>query len=424
MQISRGYYHSACIVPHAKPCYTNPMTTTSATIRGWARIQRLRNFALTDGQHLGYRDAARRDVLALRQVNLQDPPVPRRARGFAAGLLAHIDVLIGDDVLLAGAFAPAPPPDAQARWEAERQALQAQLAVPGMAFTPELVPELTALHQSAGPNPWFGNVGQGHSNINFVRVLECGLEAMAADADAAQTMWAERDPERAATLTAMATVLRGVIAFAERHADAAEAQAATSTPERAAELRRISASCRRAPGQPAESFFDAVQAVWLVYLALGMSESPSANSLGCVDRYLYPYFARDLAAGRITLDEAEELTAHFLLKCGCYAEGQSLTLGGQNADGTDAVNDLTRLFFRVIPRLGLPEPIISVRIHDGMRADDLDAVVAITAAGHGNPSYYYEPRCRAMLATRNVAVKDRDRLAINPAWASSSPAPR
>lgn len=380
-------------------------TAVSECTTDWERIARLRAVAITTGQHIGYQDAPRREALALRGAR-GDSPVLHRSLGMVE-MFARINVLISDDDLLAGAFSPAPP----SGWEEEQREFPAQQAVPALAHTPEVEAGLAELRQACGQGSWFGNVGQGHSNVDFAQVLRCGLAAMAQEAETAAEE--QSDPARATASRAMAAVLRGVMTFAARHADLAEAQAAQSSPARAAELCRIAESCRRVPGQPAETFFDALQAVWLVYLATGMSESPSANSLGCADRYLYPYYAHDLAAGRLTEIDAEELLAHFLLKCACYAEGQSLTLGGQLADGTDAVNDLTRLFFRLIPRLNLPEPIISVRIHDHMRAEDLDAVVAITAAGGGQPSYYAEARCRAMLSGRGVPAVDLARLAIN-----------
>lgn len=375
------------------------------------RILRVREHVASSGQHIGYADSARRDVLVLRALLAQDSAVPyveRCAHAFAA-MLTETDTRLGADDLLAGAFFPAPPD--QARWEAERRELTARVAWPTAPHTPAHQAAFAEIVASCRPGAWFGNVGQGHANVNFEAILQQGMCALAADAELAAAR--HTDPQRAAASRAMAIALRGAIAFAERYAALADALLPGATPARAAELRRLAAACRRVPAAPATTFFEALQAVWFTYLLLGLSESPSANSLGCIDRYLFPFYARDLAAGTLTPDGADELICHFLLKCGAYAEGQALTLGGRLADGTDATNALSRRFFKAIPLLGLPEPIISVRVHDGMAPDDLASLVAITAAGQGHPSYYHEDRCRAMLANRDVAPADRERLAIN-----------
>ncbi len=318
-----------------------------------------------------------------------------------------VEVQLGPDDLLAGHFCPHVP----GAWDELRSKSMATLQFPPFVADPVVAAKRDAwLRTCAKPN-WMGCPGEGHHTVDFQAVLTRGVAALAAEAEGASV--AQPDAYRAAASRGMATSLRGLVAFAGRHAEVADRLAETAAPARAMELRRIAESCRHVPGLPATSFHDALQSVWLTYLAIGMVESPSANSLGALDRLLWPYYQRDLASGAITENRARELLTHFLLKCGSYAEGQALTLGGLDEAGQDAVNDLTRLFLRVILALGMPEPIVSVRIHDLMRADDLDLMARITSAGNGHPSYYSEARCRAMLAARGAPPEDLARLSIN-----------
>jgi len=272
--------------------------------------------------------------------------LPERWGSAQAALLREIEVQLGPDDLLAGHFCAWTSGD----WDDVCAKALATLQIPPCPVDAEIAATLADWQRAYAVPGWFGSIGEGHHTVDFHAVLTRGVAALAAEADAAAD--AQADPECAVTSRGMAVALRGLIAFAQRHADAADILAATVMPARAAALRRIAESCRRVPGAPATSFFDALQAVWLTYLAIGMVESPSANSLGALDRLLWPYYQRDLANGVIDEEEAGELLAHFLLKCGSYAEGQALTLGGQDEKGADAVNDLTRLFLRVILALG------------------------------------------------------------------------
>lgn len=374
------------------------------------RIARLRAWALTDGQHLGYQDYARRNAFIAVALAGSDPALALSERwGLAqAAMLQELEVQLSPDDLLAGHYCPHVP----GSWEKLSEEAMATMQFPDFIADSDVLLKREAwLRAHATPPDWIGGTCEGHHTVDFHAVLTHGVAALVAQADAAAA--AQPDAVRAAASQGMAAALRGLVTFAERHAEYAVTLAQTAAPARAAELRRIADSCRRVPGLPAESFFDALQSVWFTYLAVGMMESPSANSLGALDRLLWPYYQKDIASGALSEAEAEELLTHFLLKCGSYAEGQALTLGGLDEAGMDATNDLTRLFLRIMLAQGMPEPIVAFRMHDGMRADDMDLLTRITAAGNGQPSYYNERRCREMLAARGAHPADLERMSVN-----------
>ena len=378
-------------------------------IQGFDRIARLRAWSMSEGQHFGYQDHARRQALLALELAASDSGLSLSERwGLAqAAMMQKIEVAIGPDDLFAGHFCPNIP----GAWDEARDQALTTLEIPPLVIDPGVMAKRDDWLRAYTVPDWIGGTCEGHHTVDFHAVLTQGVAALATEAEAS----AANQPEagRAAASRGMAVALRGLITFAERHAAAAARLAESADSARSAELCRMAESCRHVPGLPARSFFEALQSVWLTYLAVGMMESPSANSLGTLDRLLWPYYQRDLESGAITEDEAGEMLAHFLLKCGSYAEGQALTLGGLDEAGHDAFNDLTRLFLRVILALGMPEPIVAARIHDGMQAADLDLLARLTAAGNGQPSYYSEPRCRAMLAARGTPPADIARLSIN-----------
>lgn len=113
---------------------------------------------------------------------------------------------------------------------------------------------------------------------------------------------------------AILIVIDAVRTFAARYAALAEEQAGSAAPERAAELTEMARILRKVPYEPAETFQEAVQSLWLVHLVLQIESNGHSLSYGRMDQYLYPYYAKDLEAGRITQDSACELMTNLWLK--------------------------------------------------------------------------------------------------------------
>ena len=69
---------------------------------------------------------------------------------------------------------------------------------------------------------------------------------------------------------------------------------------------------KQVPEYPATNFYEALQAFWFHFEFQRLCGNWSG--LGRIDQLLAPYLKEDLAQGRITLDEARELIAHFWIK--------------------------------------------------------------------------------------------------------------
>ena len=120
-----------------------------------------------------------------------------------------------------------------------------------------------------------------------------------------------------------------------------------SDPARKAELMEMSRICGKVPYEPAESFREAVQSVWLIQLILQIESNGHSLSYGRFDQYMYPYYIKDIREGKITEAEALELLtclwiktltvnkvrsqAHTLSSAGSPMY-QNVTIGGQTTD--------------------------------------------------------------------------------------------
>jgi len=117
---------------------------------------------------------------------------------------------------------------------------------------------------------------------------------------------------------------------------------------RCRELADIAEACAWLSENPARDFREALQAVWFLFVLLQMESNASSFSPGRFDQYMAPYLERDLAAGRLTLPQAQELLEHFWLKFSeivllrssssaryfaGFPIGFNIVLGGQLAGG-------------------------------------------------------------------------------------------
>ena len=146
---------------------------------------------------------------------------------------------------------------------------------------------------------------------DYPRLLAAGLAGIRADAEA-QRPHAQSGDE-IAFLDSVVIALDAVMDYARRlarHCDAAADRQAD--PIRAGELRQIAANLRQAPAGPARTYWQALQAVWLLHMVF--HATMDGNAVGRLDQYAWPLLAADLEAGRLDMAFAAELTDCFCLK--------------------------------------------------------------------------------------------------------------
>ena len=233
---------------------------------------------------------------------------------------------------------------------------------------------------------------QGHVILDYRRVLERGLDAMRADVALSLESGGDLEDGRRDFLRSVDIALEGVAIFARRLADRVEREAARETdPARKAVLENMLSVCRKVPLEPAESFEEAVQAAWTVKTAVELAHPVNLHCFGRLDQDLYPYYQRDIEAGRIDADRARELLEELLLKIMSqnmrpesnilgnfyhrFLGSSPVTLGGVTPGGEDATNSLTHLFVQAAHNSKAITN-VSVRVHPGT-PDDLLAELAL-----------------------------------------------
>ena len=250
------------------------------------------------------------------------------------------------------------------------------------------------------------NAGDAHLAINHERMLREGLRGYEERTRAAKAALDLTDPDsidKYVFYKAVLVVIEAVRRWANRYAElAAQLAADEADPARKAELERMAAACARVPYEPAATFYEAIQAVWFSQVLLQIESNGHSLSFGRFDQYMFPYYEADLAAGRITQDEACELLTNLWIKtltvqkirsqAHTYSSAgspmyQNVTIGGQTPDThEDAVNQLSWLVLRSVAQTRLTQPNLTVRYHAGLDPAFFDECVEVMKLGFGMPA--------------------------------------
>jgi pyruvate-formate lyase len=209
---------------------------------------------------------------------------------------------------------------------------------------------------------------QGHLSPSYTEVLRVGLGGIIRKVG--ERKQAERDPEKLAFLTAAENAAYGVSEWAVRYSRFLAGEAANARGARAGELREMSHIAAKVATEPPGTFREALQLIWFLHQAIHIEGQGYSCTPDHTDQILYPFYAADRKAGRITDAEVLSLCENFVLKM--YDNTvwgpehhltQGLCCGGSTADGTDLTNRLSWLFMEGATNLGLPEPLIWMRWH-------------------------------------------------------------
>lgn len=194
-----------------------------------------------------------------------------------------------------------------------------------------------------------------------------------------------------------------IILWAHRHSVEAKRLADLEhDPSRKAELLEIARITEKVPKYPAESFYEALQSQYFIQMFSRIEQKTGATiSNGRMDQYLWPYYEKDAKEGKITPTRAKELFTCvwlgmaqyqdlYISPAGVkfnegYAHWEAVTIGGQNANGEDATNELSYILLENKREFPLNYPDLAARIHSGSPEKFLHAVAETIKEGSGFP---------------------------------------
>lgn len=221
-------------------------------------------------------------------------------------------------------------------------------------------------------------------------------------------------------------VMQGVQKFMQRYADLLE-EKADSYPKYTASMRELAKICQNLQNRPAQSFHEALQSTWFLFVVLHMESNASSFSPGRLDQILYPYYQKDLAEKKMDDDQALEMIECLWLKFNeivylrnknsakyfaGFPIGFNVAVGGQDENGNDASNALSHLLIQAQEDIGLPQPNLSVRLFEHTDQALLTHAVKCVSKGSGMPQFFNDKAIVSPLMDLGISKKDALNYAI------------
>lgn len=259
--------------------------------------------------------------------------------------------------------------------------------------------------------------GQGHIIPNFPVLMERGWAALLEDARQQLASQPDNLFYQAAVI-----VLEGTIAYIRRYEFICrdKAQDPATSPERAQELQEMADILGNLAQRAPQDFREGLQQLWLAELVCEHESNASSISLGRVDQYLWPLYQASKAAG--TSDETiREWLQDFYLKCNTivfarstesakffarFPSGLNIVVGGVDAMGQDATNELSSLLLDVQNDTRLPQPNLSLRMHAQTPASLLHEAAQVIRLGDGMPQVFNDEVNILSFVNRGISLED------------------
>ncbi|HIW20656.1 MAG TPA: glycyl radical protein [Candidatus Dorea intestinavium] len=251
--------------------------------------------------------------------------------------------------------------------------------------------------------------GPGHTVGSF-KIYEKGFLDYQKDIDEAiEKLDYLTDPEALAKkneLRGMRLACDAVIILGERYAKYARELAAKETdPVRKAELLQIAANCDVVPAHKPETYWQAIQMYWFVHLGVTSELNPwDAFSPGRLDQHLYPFYEKDVDAGKLDDEQALELLECLWVKfnnqpappkvgitlkeSSTYTDFANLNIGGITPAGENGVNEVSYLILDCMDEMQLLQPSSNVQISKKTPTKFLKRACEISRKGWGQPAFY------------------------------------
>ncbi len=266
---------------------------------------------------------------------------------------------------------------------------------------------------------------QGHICPDCALWLRKGPEGLRLEAERRMR---DADDEKKIFYQSMQIVMEGVSHFMLRYAREMRrmAESEKSDAERR-EMEGVAMNCERLAKYPAGSFHEAVQSIWFLMVVLHMESNASSFSPGRLDRILYPYYRADAERGLIDRESALEIVeclwlkfneivymrnAHSAKYFAGFPIGFNIAVGGQDEEGNNVENDVSFLLLKAQEDIGLPQPNLSVRLHENTPDDILKQAIKVVSKGSGMPQFFNDKAVIPALEALGVSHRDAMDYAI------------
>ncbi len=211
-----------------------------------------------------------------------------------------------------------------------------------------------------------------HATADYSKILNKGIRGIIGDID--ESLKVHTATEEIEFLQALKRVANALIGWAQKCSmRALELSKSVQNEKYKNNLKKLAATLMRVPENAPESFYEAVLSIYLCF-------STDPDSIGTLDRYLYPFYKNDIQKGVLTKEEAAEYLQELFLMIQAATRhtdsrftrgGEShFAIGGYLPNGEDGFTELSRLIVESMIDLPTWIPQLTVRWTEKMSRED------------------------------------------------------
>ncbi len=264
--------------------------------------------------------------------------------------------------------------------------------------------------------------------VDYAKVLTEGLNKIVNEAEeelrTLRYMSAD-DVKKADFLRSVIIANTAIVRIAHRFADLATEMASREKDAgRRKELERIAETCHWVPGNPARTFYEAMQSFWFIWVMVASGATPG----GRFDQFMYPFYKKDKEEGKITDDDVLEWLECLRIKVmqlnfvgggkgqrekwAGMARWNNWVIGGVTPDGEDATNELSYLILDAAKDCQTPHHTITVRVHEKTPEALMLKALEVVKTGMGMPAFVGDRSYIGYLVSQGVSLEDARNYAL------------
>ncbi len=264
--------------------------------------------------------------------------------------------------------------------------------------TPEEAKEIESVQEILRTIPPYPGGDSGHFHPDFEKLFRVGVRGIREEIQSRMDVAATT--EQRTFYQACDIAIQGFSEYARRVAEDCE----NST--FAKELAQI---CRHVSTEPPSTFHEAIELMYLAIIAFWFAEDHGLTTPGRMDQTLRPFYEADLAAGRITRDDALELICCLYIQLNMIlgpGSAESVMVGGRGRDGNDVTNELTYLCLVARMATQLVYPTVGLAWHEGTPSELTDFACRMLSTGIADPAFFNDELISSGLRDHGVSEAD------------------
>lgn len=261
--------------------------------------------------------------------------------------------------------------------------------------------------------------GQGHIIPDYPKLLKYGLKAILDEVK----QKAKQQPDNVFYAASVITI-EATIQYVLRYVDEVQKKIVTCNDQkRIAELKKLKSILQKIAYDKPDTLYEALQLFWLSCVVFQHESNASSISVGRFDQYMYPFYEKE----KENMEFVKELLHCLYLKFNSivairssesakffagFPIGYTLMVGGVDENGKDASNDFSELLLQLHEDIALPQPNLSVRIHEQTPYTLLKTAAQTIRLGHGLPQIFNDEANILAYVNRGVSLQDARDYAV------------